>query len=77
MSERHTFVSAGIYREAFQDAGVRLTTEDPDLEYYIHAHKYEPHRAFKCNDRCQVVRTGKVEFVTRSDAANAPSDRVS
>ena len=70
MSERHSYIGKGISREAFQDVAVRQTTEDTDLSWYLHAH---PHNETTCNERCQLVHKGKVEFVTQMDVANGPS----
>lgn len=71
MSERHTFVSAGISREAFQDSGIKLTTQDDKLDYYIHMHKYTPVVRTPCNEGCQIVRHGEVAFVTQTADAKA------
>ena len=70
MTERRdVFITQGISREAFTDTGVKLTLEDPGLEYYIHQHRYDLYGAVPCNDKCTVVRMGKVEYVTLSDHA--------
>jgi hypothetical protein len=66
-NERHTYISAGISREAFQASGCQLTLADDTLEYFIHAHDHSPYKDIECNEGCQVIRNGKVEFVTRSD----------
>lgn len=73
-NERHVFIVEGISREAFTEHGVRQTTADPELSYYVHEHRHDPYGAVPCNDRCTVVRSGQVEPVTHSEVAN--SDRV-
>lgn len=77
---RDVFILPGISREAFTDNGVKLTLEDPSLEYYIHQHSYDLYGAVPCNDQCTVVRMGKVdrvELITHSDVANPHRTRVS
>jgi len=74
---RDVFIMSGISREAFTETGVRLTTEDTDLEYYVHEHSYDLYGATPCNDKCTVVRMGKVERVTHSDVANPQRTQVS
>ena len=81
MTERRdVFITQGISREAFTDTGVKLTLEDPGLEYYIHQHSYDLYGAVPCNDKCTVVRMGKVDSalaVTHSDVANPQRTQVS
>jgi len=76
-NDRHVFITSGISREAFTEHGVRLTTEDPELSYYVHEHRYDLYGAVPCNDKCTVVRTGRVEPVTHSDVANPRRTQVS
>lgn len=76
LNERHSFIVAGIFREAFQEIAVRATVEDDTLSWYLHAHNHDPYGAAECNERCQVVRSGKVEYVTHSDVANPQRVRV-
>lgn len=75
-SERHTFIIPGVSREAYQDVAVRATVEDSDLAYYLHGHPFDPFHQTPCNDRCQVVRNGNVEFVTQMADANPAEPRV-
>lgn len=70
-NERHVFIVAGISREAFTEHGVRQTTADPGLLYYVHGHRHDPYGAVPCNCECIIVRAGKVEPITLSDDANA------
>lgn len=79
-NERHVYITSGISREAFTDTGVRQTTEDPDLSYFVHGHSYDMFEDTPCNDKCTVVRMGKVdrvELITHSDVANPHRTRVS
>lgn len=79
MSERHAYIISGVSREAFQDVGVRQTSADPDLSYYLHAHSHDPYvpsPTSNCNDACQVIRNGTVQsaplaVVTQMDDANS------
>lgn len=71
--QRHVYITEGISREAFTDTGVKLTTGDSELTYFIHQHKYDPYGEVPCNDECTCVRTGKVEPalpITQMDDAN-------
>ena len=73
--QRHVYIVPGVSREAFQDVGVRMTTEDPNLTYYLHAHGYDPFGGTSCNDRCQLVRRGIVAAnFTQMDVANESAD---
>ena len=68
--DRHSYISVGISREAFQDVAVRQTSqpENEDLYWYLHAHRYSE---TVCNEGCQVVHRGIVATnVTRLDVAN-------
>jgi hypothetical protein len=76
VNERHTYIVPGISREAFQDVGVQATIKDSSLSYFLHAHPYDPFGRTPCNDKCQIIRTGKVEYVTRSDAAKRGGESV-
>lgn len=69
-NERHSYISRGISREAFQDVAVRATIEDDTLHWYLHAHSYDERR---CTDKCQLVHKGIVATnVTQMDVANGP-----
>lgn len=70
-NERHSYISRGVSREAFQDVAVKHTSDDDSLEWYLHNHA---HSDTRCNEECQVVRSGKVEFVPQMDAAHSSSD---
>jgi len=77
---RDVFITPGISREKYTEIGVRLTTEDPELSYYVHEHRYDLFGAVSCNDKCTVVRMGKVDSalaVTHSDVANPQRTQVS
>ena len=71
--ERHSYISQGISREAFQNAAVRQTSlpENENLWWFLHAHT---HSETVCNERCQIVCKGKVESVTQMGVANTSSD---
>jgi hypothetical protein len=60
MNERHVYIIEGISREAFMETGVRLTTGEEDLEYYVHDHKYSAYGDEPCNGRCTLIRQGLV-----------------
>lgn len=71
---RHSYISAGISREAFQDAAIRQTIqpENTDLKWYLHAHN---HHETNCNERCQLVYRGIVTTnVTQMEVVDSPSD---
>jgi hypothetical protein len=78
---RAVFIIEGISREAFIEAGVRATTDDPELEYCVHMHKYNPYGDVPCNDGCTLIAQGVVMTntvsVTRSDVANPHRTQVS
>ena len=75
--ERHSYISVGISREAFQDAAIRQTSleENEDLKWYLHAHN---HHETNCNERCQLVYRGTVTNdvagVTQMDVAKSGGD---
>jgi hypothetical protein len=78
MSEtRHAFITPGISQDAFLEMAAKRTSDDPDLVYYLHAHKHFPLDVMQCNQRCQIVQSGKATFVTHSDDANPQAPRVS
>lgn len=71
--QRHVYITKGISREAFTATGVKLTTEDDKLTYYVHGHRHDPYGEIPCNDTCTVIHMGKVDkalVVTQSDDAN-------
>jgi len=71
VSERHSYITKGISREAFQDVAVKQTTEDQELSWHLHAH---PQAEARCNDRCQLVHKGIVAAnVTQMDVAKGPT----
>ena len=74
-NERHTYICTGVSREAFQDVGLRATTEDPTLTYFVHDHPYDPYGPIPCGDLCQVIRNGKSQFVTQMDDASQDAGR--
>jgi len=71
LNERHSFISEGISREAFQEIAVRETTRDTELKWYLHAHPYDQFATITCNPRCQIVHKGIVATnVTQMDVAS-------
>lgn len=71
--QRHSFILPGVSREAFQDLAVRHTTDDDTLVWYLHQHSHDPYGGIPCNERCQVIRSGEVKFVTQMDEAKSTS----
>lgn len=70
--QRHSYISQGISREAFQDAAIQQTSlpENADLNWYLHAHSFSE---TTCNERCQLVHRGIIATnVTQMDVANTP-----
>jgi hypothetical protein len=72
--QRHIYITPGISRETFTEVGVRMTTKDTELDYYIHQHRYDMFDSLPCNHECTVIRLGKVErvvHITQTDDAKS------
>jgi hypothetical protein len=76
-NERHVYVIPGVVSdEKYREIGVKATTEDSDLTYYVHFHRFDPvkHSGNTCNGRCESINGGRVERVL-PDLVDSVADR--
>jgi hypothetical protein len=74
VTQHHCYAVEGTDPVVFREIGVRRTTEDTSMEYFVHDHQYSIDGSVSCNARCQLIKRGIVANVTRMELHDSPTD---